>query len=263
MTDIDLPLVSVLFVTYNRPHTLVATYETFLVTTDYPRDRLELVVTDDGSDPDVQALIRRLDFDVYCFSDVNQGLGANFNKGLRACRGDYVLTLQDDWMCMRDGRYLRQAVAVLGAFDDIGMVILRDWGEAVVAETREIDGAQVRVLTSQRPEGGRLARTYSDNPHLKRRDFHDFVGPYLEGVAMTVMENEMTERVARQTRFKSALLSGFDPFVIIGGRYSFNPGRRRTRLETMIAAAPFGSAALRGVRALRRGWRQWVGKEGM
>jgi glycosyltransferase involved in cell wall biosynthesis len=262
MSERDLPLVSVLFATYNRPHTLVATYETFLITTDYPRERLQLVVTDDGSDDETQALIRRLDFDVYCFAPRNQGLGANLNKGLRACRGEFTLLLQDDWVCMRRPDYLRKAVAALRAFEDVGLVLLHDWGDCLGAETRRVDGADLRILAAYSPDGREEKRLYTDNPHVKRRDYHDIVGWYAEGTPMTVMENRMTAAVAAQTRFKSALLEGSGPFVHIGDRYSFNPGKRRVRLERMISAAPFGAAALRQWRSLRRSLRQWTGREG-
>ncbi len=263
MIEDEWPLVSVLFVTYNRPHTLVATYETFLVTTDYPRDRLELVVTDDGSEPRALDVIRELDFEVRCLAARNQGLGANINKGMRACSGEFILLMQDDWMCMRRGSYLRDAVKVLRHHPDIGIVILQDWGDSLTAERRDAEDVTLRVLAPRSPDGLIAKRTYTDNPHLKRREFHDVVGWYMEGAPMTAMENDMTRRVAAQTRFKSSLVDGENPFVHIGDRYSFNPGRRNAWIERWLASAPPGRGALGLIRRLRRAWRQWRGQEGM
>jgi len=263
MSDADLPLVSVVFVTYNRPHTLVATYETFLFTTDYPRERLELIVADDGSDPDVQALVKRLDFDVFCLSVVNRGLGANMNTGLRAAHGEFILLLQDDWICMSYPGYLRDAVAALRACPDVGMVVLDAWSGAITQEVRRLGNIDLRVLTAVSPDSGLRGRTYTDWPHVKRRDFHDIVGWYLEGAPMTVTENAMTDAVGRQDRYKAAILEGGAPFTHIGDRYSFNPGRRISRLETLVSAAPLGRVAIALARRLRRALRRWTGREGM
>ena len=79
-----LPKISAVFVTYNRLETLRPTFDTFLATTDYPRDRLELVVADDSSRPEVQAEIRKMPFDVLALSERNNGIGANVNNGIRA-----------------------------------------------------------------------------------------------------------------------------------------------------------------------------------
>ncbi|MEY4269905.1 MAG: hypothetical protein RLZZ58_1121, partial [Pseudomonadota bacterium] len=120
-----LPLVSVIFITYNRAHTLVAAVETFLAMTDYPRDRLEIIISDDASDARNGAIIRALPHDKLVLARRNSGLGANCNRGLAAATGDYILQMQDDWITVGDPTYLQTAVSVLNGNDDIGLVTFR------------------------------------------------------------------------------------------------------------------------------------------
>jgi glycosyltransferase involved in cell wall biosynthesis len=260
--DFETPLVSVVFVTYNRPYTLVAAFESFLALTDYPRERLELIVSDDGSDLETQDFIRRMDFDVHVLAPRNRGLGANMNRGVRAASGELILVLQDDWLCVGPSDYLRRCVALLGAYPDIGIVLVRDWGDRVVEERRPSPCGEAIVL-SPRDGLGAPARVYTDNPHLKRRDFHAVVGWYAEGVPMTAMENRMNVAVAAQSRYRAALFPDLRPFAHIGDKYSFNPGRRRAALEKAALRLPGGRGALRVAKACRRWVRQWRGREGM
>jgi glycosyltransferase involved in cell wall biosynthesis len=258
----ETPLVSVVFVTYNRPYTLVAAYESFLALTDYPRDRLELIVADDGSDLDAQDFIRRMEFDVHVLAARNRGLGANMNQGARAATGEMILVLQDDWLCVGPSDYLRRCVSLLSAHPDIGIVLVRDWGEHAAQERRAAPGGEACIL-APRDASGAPARVYTDNPHLKRRDFHEAVGWYAEGVAMTEMEDRMNAAVGAQSRYRAALFPGMKPFVHIGDRYSFNPGRRRAALEQAALRLPGGREALRLAKSCRRWARQWRGREGM
>lgn len=237
------PRVSVVFVTYNRPHTLVAAFESFVHGVDYPRDHLELILADDASDRVARHVINVLPFDVRCYARRNGGLGANANRGVRAASGDYVLFLQDDWMFVRRPSFLREAVAVLERWPDIGLVLLRDFGDAA-DERRE--GAKLIA-----PGEGRVV--YSDNPHLKRRDYHEVVGWYREGTPMTITERDMVRAVEGQTRYRTAVLEGADPFVHIGERWSFNPGQRRARLEQLIRRLPLGGRVLDLRRRARHG----------
>jgi glycosyltransferase involved in cell wall biosynthesis len=258
----ETPLVSVIFVTYNRPYTLVATFESFLALTDYPRSRLELIVADDGSDLDAREFIRRMKFDIHLLGPRNRGLGANMNQGLRAASGDLILVLQDDWLCVGPSDYLRRCVSLLMSEPDIGLVSALDWGDRVIEE-RRMSPAGEAVVLSPRDGVGAPARVYSDNPHLKRRDFHHIVGWYAEGVPMTIMENRMNLAVGAQSRYRAALIPNLRPFVHIGDAYSFNPGRRLLAIEQAALRLPGGRQALRLAKSCRRWTRQWRGREGM
>ncbi|SDR64033.1 Glycosyl transferase family 2 [Rhizobiales bacterium GAS113] len=239
-----LPKVSVVFLTYNRAHTLVATYETLLALMDYPRDRLELILSDDGSDARNKRIIERLDFDRWLISKTNAGLGASSNKGIRAASGDFILQMQDDWILTGRRDFLRKAVEVLQSMPDIGMILFRDRPELPVRERRQFGGLAVDLLLDRVNAKGVIMRVgdgaYSDNPHLKRRDFHQIVGQYAEGVPMAKMELEMQKQVCAQTTYRVATIGGMNVFKHIGDRFSFDPAKRFAPKLDLIRQFPGG-----------------------
>ena len=87
MANRDHPLVSALFITYDRFDLLERAVYSFRENTEY--SNLELVISDNGSPPEVQDKIRNLPADVFAFFPKNRGLGANNNNGIRNCSGKY------------------------------------------------------------------------------------------------------------------------------------------------------------------------------
>ncbi len=256
----ELPLVSVLFITYNRAHTLVATYESFVRRVTYPRDRLELILCDDASDDWHRSIIDQLAFDKVIRPTVNSGLGANQNAGLRAAGGDYILTLQDDCMLAGDGEFLRNTVAAMEAGPSISMVAYRQRPELPVLERRStLAGTLVVYGTAPKAKGcGDYA--YSDQPNVKRANFHDVVGWFREQVPMTVMELDFQRRVAEDSTLLVAALDGPDPFAHIGAPFTLNQARHRSmRLERTYRIPVIGPAYRSVRRAVRRVVTQIVG----
>ncbi|SEF14552.1 Glycosyl transferase family 2 [Rhizobiales bacterium GAS191] len=251
-----LPQVSIVFLTYNRAHTLVATYETLLALTNYPRDRLELILSDDGSDTRNRQIMDCLDFDRRLISKSNTGLGASSNRGVRAASGDFILQLQDDWILTGRSDYLRRAVEVLQSMPEVGMILFRDRPDLPVHERRQFGDLGVDILADRVDAGGMLNRVtdgaYSDNPHLKRRDFHQIVGPYAEGVSMAKMEFEMQKQVCAQSTYRVAAIKGMDVFRHIGDRFSFNPGYKHASRVERIKRLPGGAMLLDLARVIRR-----------
>ena len=108
-----LPTVTIVFLVYNRREELRESLRRMLGDSDYPRDRVDVIVVDNASDdgagdmvraefPEVQ-LIRR---------ERNVGV-SGWNDGLAAARGDWVLLLDDDCYLPADG--LSRAVAAARA----------------------------------------------------------------------------------------------------------------------------------------------------
>ncbi len=93
------PSVSVVIPTYNRETTLKRAVGSVLAQT-FPD--LELLVIDDGSTDDTASLMRKIaDPRVrYMPQDVNRGVAAARNVGLREVRGDFIAFLDsdDEWM---------------------------------------------------------------------------------------------------------------------------------------------------------------------
>ncbi len=246
-----LPKVSVLIVTYNRMVTLQPTFESFFANTEYPRERLELICCDDSSPPDVQSALRAMPFDVYCLATKQRGLGANVNQGLRAATGDLILQLQDDWVCRGPADYLLRAVAALEAASEVGMLIMnRHPNPLPVRDLRPFDHGVLRIFDN-RPEVrvemvGQHA--YTDWPHLKRRSFHDHLGPYAEGVPMWDMELDFSSRANSQTNTFIADIEGLDVFEHIGEAHSYNwPWKKR--VASFVSGIPVVGPALRKLRS--------------
>jgi GT2 family glycosyltransferase len=102
------PTVSIVFLVFNRREKLRASLQKMLAESDYPADRLDVIVVDNGSTdgsgdmvrtefPSVRLIVR----------DENVGV-SGWNDGFAAVRGDYALVLDDDCYLPRDG--LREAV---------------------------------------------------------------------------------------------------------------------------------------------------------
>lgn len=244
-----LPVVSVLFITSSRAHTLVATYESLVHRVDYPRDRLELILCDDASEGWHRAVIDQLAFDKVVRADRNRGLGANQNAGMRAAGGDFILTLQDDCMLTGHGNFLRRTVAAMADDPAISMVAYRERPELPVLERRTTPGGTLLVYGTAPSARGCGDYAYSDQPNVKRADFHDTVGCFREGVAMAVMELDFQRRVAAEPSLVVAALVGPDPFTHIGAAFSLNEAHARAmRLEWLYRVPVVGPA----YRMLRR-----------
>ncbi|MGJ0507143.1 MAG: glycosyltransferase [Methylocystis sp.] len=253
----QLPLISVVFVTYNRVVTLGPTLTSFLSNTDYPRDRLELVVADDGSPLEAQRAIREMGFDVCALSPVNRGMGANVNQGIEASRGDYLLHIQDDWVCVGPPNYLRRAVAVLETNNDVGLVICRPHPRCLGERRRaEVGDDAVRIFDNDPRRQVKMVgdHAYTDWPHLKRRLFIQTIGEYKESRRMWETELDYAQRVNAQTRYFIADIVGLDAFRHIGQALSYNhgplAGRIAAHFEKYSAIRPFVHLARRLKRRL-------------
>ena len=91
----DLPLVSVIVPTYNRPDQFIAAAESILAQT---YRNLEIVVVNDGGidiEPTVSSLNRRHSI-TYVKHAENRGLAAARNTGIKVARGKYIAYLDDD-----------------------------------------------------------------------------------------------------------------------------------------------------------------------
>lgn len=63
---------------------------------------IEIVVSDDGSDSETQNKLKLLSINTLLLSEENQGLPTNLNKGIRACKSDYILYIQEDFIINPD-----------------------------------------------------------------------------------------------------------------------------------------------------------------
>jgi len=97
-----LPTFSVVIPTYRRPARLVACLRS-LAAVDYPRDRFEVIVVDDGSGAPVKTPPLPLELTV--LTQPHAGPATARNLGAARARGDYVAFTDDD--CMAEAGWLR------------------------------------------------------------------------------------------------------------------------------------------------------------
>ncbi len=97
------PFFSVVIPTYNRPERLAACLEA-LAGLDYPRDRYEIVVVDDGSPMDLkpvaQPFFQRLNLKL--ITQENQGPATARNRGVQEAQGQCIAFTDDDCMPLSD-----------------------------------------------------------------------------------------------------------------------------------------------------------------
>jgi len=232
--DVDLPLVSALFITYRRFDLLRMSLDSFRRNTNYPH--IEVVIADDGSGPEIQAQIRTLNADVYAFAEKNRGLGANNNNGIRHCSGKYILMIQDDLECCGPPNYLRNAIQVMEANPTVG--IINFWrGTDLVDEALPLDGSDERCLTSKAPGNGLNGNVYySDLPHVVSLAASAYVGHYIEGCRMEECELDYHRRWQEQIKYVTAAFPAYNGgiFVHRGTEHSLRTGSFRYRLDQML-----------------------------
>lgn len=123
---VERPLVSVVLPTYNHAHYLPESLGSVLSQSYSP---LELIVVDDGSSDETQAVVQRCsDGAVRYVSQRNRGLAAARNLGLSVARGEFVAFLDADDHFLPD--HLRVSVAALQDHIEVAFVCgdLRTFG---------------------------------------------------------------------------------------------------------------------------------------
>lgn len=257
-TDLD---ISVLFISYNRADLLEITFQAIRERMDFGDLRVEFIVSDDASDAEHLSRIRSLPFHKHVLATANKGLGNNQNKGIAAASGSYILQIQDDCQFVGDSTLIYKALEILQTDSDVGIVQLTDQTPDVDHDVRYLrDGTRYLVFKNdmipQRRDSA--ARPYSDQPHLKRMQFCEDIGPYREGVPMTDMELDYGQRVACQQRWRVAAITQAHSFRHLGATRSFNPcvlrARRLERIERYPLLGPF----LRRLRPVARRLRDWI-----
>jgi len=109
----SLPSFSIVIPTYRRPERLAACLQS-LAALDYPRDRFEVIVVDDGSGAPVEARSAPLELTV--MTQPHAGPATARNSGAARARGDYLAFTDDD--CLAEAGWLRGLAARLAETPD-------------------------------------------------------------------------------------------------------------------------------------------------
>jgi glycosyltransferase involved in cell wall biosynthesis len=127
--------VSVIIPVFNGERYLSAAIESVLAQTHPP---FEIIVVDDGSKDSSGKIARGFGQPVRCHAQVNQGLAAARNQGVRLAAGDFLAFLDADDLWLPDK--LTQQVALLTALASL---------EAVFSHVRQFFSPDISVATRQ------------------------------------------------------------------------------------------------------------------
>lgn len=238
----DYPLISVIFITYKRIDLLKKTFDSFLKNTDYPREKLELILCDDGSPAHIQAEMKKLKFDKYLCAKKNEGMAANVNKGILAAAGAYILQLQDDWVCKGPKDYLLLGVKALEENPEIGIVRYR-LGIPYLNKKKIFNDGLNELCVLEKNQNDKIKSVnhrkdtflYSDNPHLKSKEVHKKIGLYKSYKNIAKTELDFCIRFNNYDLFKVGYINGFEEvFEHIGETESFRKVSSINRLKSNI-----------------------------
>mgnify|MGYP001566309178 CR=1 FL=1 len=109
---------------YNEEHTIRRTLDS-VFNLNYPRNKLEIIVVNDGSIDDTRKIVeniirKRKDFDIKLINKKNGGKGSALNSGLKIAKGHFFTCLDADSYVRRDA-----LLKMLPYFDDkeVGAVL--------------------------------------------------------------------------------------------------------------------------------------------
>jgi glycosyltransferase involved in cell wall biosynthesis len=116
------PTITVLIDTFNYGHFIDEAIRSVLVQ-DFPSERIEIIVVDDGSTDDTREHVAKYGDRVQYFCKPNGGQASAFNAGIAKARGEFVALLDADdyWMPSK----LRKVVDAFQRSPDIGLVYHR------------------------------------------------------------------------------------------------------------------------------------------
>jgi len=94
--DNELPMVSVIIPVWNEEGSIEKTLKTIL-DSDYPKDKLEIIVVDDGSEDESLKIAKRFKSKIVkVYSKENGGKGDALNYGIDKCKGEIIFTMDAD-----------------------------------------------------------------------------------------------------------------------------------------------------------------------
>ncbi len=123
-TPRKLPVVSIIIPAYNEEAVITETLK-HVVKLDYPEEKLDIVVVNDGSKDKTAERVRKFmrensEFKIRLVSQRNKGKGSALNHGLRLARGDYFVCLDADSLV---GKNTLRKILPYFAAEDVAAVL--------------------------------------------------------------------------------------------------------------------------------------------
>lgn len=217
----EFPLVSILIIHYNRPDTLEQCIALARRNIHYPH--LEFILADDGSKPEIVERIRQLPFDEFILSEKNTGLGANTNRGVAACKGEYIFQFQDDHFLQPGFEdFVAKAMKILQQHNNKGLV--RPFLNKAYSSYKhlQLDEIAYKEIDKRLWKNGYNGfHQHSELPHFKHKSYHQVLGKYAEGIKMIDMENDFCIRFMRAKNYHLYILDRYENIFQHKHEYSF------------------------------------------
>jgi GT2 family glycosyltransferase len=169
------PLFSVVIPTYARPRALAACLDG-LAALDFPRDRFEVIVADDGSPSPLETVVATFQdrLTIALITHANTGPAAARNRGAACARGTYLAFLDDD--CIPGKDWLSALASRFGQFPD-HLVAGRSANALPLnpySSATQLIVSYVHDYSARRADGVRLFNT--TNMSVSTRLFRDLGG---------------------------------------------------------------------------------------
>ncbi|MCF2444149.1 glycosyltransferase [Dyadobacter sp. CY345] len=182
--------ITLLITHYNRSQSLEHLLQSF---TDLNCRFEEIVVSDDGSKPEhityLNELQKNFDFELIT-TKKNKGLGNNINKGQDAVKTPLTLYVQEDFTPTSIfPESFKNAVGLMNQKADLDVVRFYAYFEYPYLKNSE-HGYYEMDFKLWKP-GYQKFYVYSDHPHLRRTNFFQKFGRYIEGAKGDVTEYSM------------------------------------------------------------------------
>lgn len=234
------PVLSIIVQSYERPKYLEgcikSLYENLLDMLTLP---YELIIADDGSSDEVMELIERLPHDrlfVNTKKDEGKGPGYTLNEANKMAEGEFTMHIEDDFWMIHEMSVDELLVCMKALRTIEGMELIRlrrllwdnaetyrlteymNWSEE---KTYRVDGVLFRMYqkfeSAKQPNTG-PSYQYVGNPHLRKGDMWERLGPYPEEASIWSLENKYAEKF-RNAGFRSGrTMKGW--FTHSGGKES-------------------------------------------
>lgn len=184
-------MLSVLITHYNRPEALAICIAAIRkLEFSVP---IELVVSDDGSKPEHVKELHKLAIDTLVTTPTNKGLASNLNRGIKACKGNYIMYVQEDFIIKPEIlQVLSESMSLLDS-NTLDMVRFRanyvfNHLIPLTAHINKIPKFSFRNFNINTFQ-------YSDNPFLTTPAFFERLDYFLENTSGPYGETEFAIRV--------------------------------------------------------------------
>ena len=238
----DVLKISFLITHYNRPYDLAQCINGIRK---IPLTNYEIVVSDDGSSPQNIKTIQSYEIDQLVLATVNQGLAANINKGLKVCKGQYIIYCQEDFMISPEiSNVMEECYELL---ENNSLDLIRFTSNFYFKETIPLTSSISRIPKFSWNNFFYNYYQYSDHPFIIKSGFHDQYGYYQEATSGRYGETEYAIRILKSNA-KIGITNRFMAFSIEGSKSVLANESDTTRRNNR---KPLNKSLIKIVRALR------------